>query len=120
MIDPFTVTGPTHIPLPDGRASADEALAAKIAKQDGSEADFPELAGMVSGRLGIRDAPPLIFHPEEIRAPEFQTTLEQVLSAYRETSAEDGQALLNRSRIVDAAIKVVDVGGVGRRYWIAC
>jgi uncharacterized protein (DUF2252 family) len=92
---------------------------AKVARQDGSEVDFPKLAGMVSGRLGIRDAPPLIFHPEASRAPEFQTILEQVLSSYRETLAEDRRVLLDRYRLVDAAIKVVGVGSVGRRCWIA-
>jgi uncharacterized protein (DUF2252 family) len=95
------------------------ARVAKIAKQDGSEADFPKLAGMVSGRLGIRDTPPLIFHPEGSRAPEFQTVLDQVLSAYRETLVEDRRSLLDRYHLVDAAIKVVGVGSVGRRCWIA-
>jgi len=92
---------------------------AKIAKQDGSEADFPKLAGMVSGRLGIRDMPPLIFHPEISRAPEFQKVLDQVFGAYRETLPEDRRYLLDRYRVVDAAMKVVGVGSVGRRCWIA-
>ena len=92
---------------------------AKIAKQDGSEADFPKLAGMVSGRLGIRDTPPLIFHPEESRAPEFQTVLDQIFNAYRETVVEDRRALLDQYHRVDAAMKVVGVGSVGRRCWIA-
>jgi uncharacterized protein (DUF2252 family) len=92
---------------------------AKIAKQDGSEADFPKLAGMVSGRLGIRDTPPLIFHPEESRTPEFQMALDEVFNAYRETLVEDRRTLLDQYRIVDAAIKVVGVGSVGRRCWIA-
>jgi uncharacterized protein (DUF2252 family) len=104
--------------LPEAEQAGVRARLAKIARQDGSEADFPKLAGMVSGRLGIRDTPPLIFHPEGSRAPEFQTTLDQVMSAYRETLAEDRQALLDRYHIVDAAIKVVGVGSVGRRCWI--
>jgi uncharacterized protein (DUF2252 family) len=74
---------------------------------------------MVSGRLGIRDTPPLIFHPEMSRAPEFQQVLDQVFSAYRETLAEDRRVLLDRYRVVDAAMKVVGVGSVGRRCWIA-
>jgi Uncharacterized protein conserved in bacteria (DUF2252) len=92
---------------------------AKIAKQDGSEADFPKLAGMVSGRIGIRDTPPLIFHPDLSRTPEFQTVLDQVFSAYRDTLVEDRRVLLDRYHLVDAAIKVVGVGSVGRRCWIA-
>jgi len=74
---------------------------------------------MVSGRLGIRDTPPLIFHPEVSRAPEFQGVLEQVFGAYRETLTEDRRKLLDQYHVVDAAIKVVGVGSVGRRCWIA-
>jgi uncharacterized protein (DUF2252 family) len=91
----------------------------KLSSQDGSEMDFPKLAGMVGGKVGIRDTPPLIFHPEASRAPEFQGVLEQVFSSYRQTLAEDRRALLDRYRLVDAAMKVVGVGSVGRRCWIA-
>ncbi len=105
--------------LPTADQARARARITKIAKQDGSEADFPKLANMVSGRLGIRDTPPLIFHPEIGRAPEFQAVLDQVFGAYRETLAEDRRALLDRYRVVDAAIKVVGVGSVGRRCWIA-
>lgn len=105
--------------LPGSDQARVRARIAKIAKQDGSEADFPKLAGMVSGRLGIRDTPPLIYHPEESRSPEFQAVLDQVFSSYRETLAEDRRVLLDRYRVVDAAIKVVGVGSVGRRCWIA-
>ena len=96
------------------QARIDKALA-----RNGSEVDFPKLAGMVGGRLGIRDTPPLIFHPEESRSPEFQAVIDQVFSAYRETLADDRRELLDRYRVVDAAIKVVGVGSVGRRCWIA-
>ena len=105
--------------LPKAEQARARTRLAKIAKQDGSEADFPKLAGMVSGRLGIRDTPPLIFHPEGSRAPEFQAILDQVLGAYRETLVEDRRVLLDRYHLVDAAIKVVGVGSVGRRCWIA-
>jgi uncharacterized protein (DUF2252 family) len=105
--------------VPQADQARMRARVAKAAKQDGSEVDFPKLAGMVSGRLGIRDTPPLIFHPEGSRAPEFQTGLEQVLSAYRETLVEDRRVLLDQYHLIDAAIKVVGVGSVGRRCWIA-
>ena len=104
--------------LPKSDQDRVQARIDKIAKQDGSEADFPKLAGMVSGRIGIRDTPPLIFHPEGSRSPAFQATLEQVFSAYRQTLGDDRRVLLDRYRVVDAAIKVVGVGSVGRRCWI--
>ncbi len=85
----------------------------------GSELDFPKLAGTVGGQIRIREQPPLIFHPQEALVPEFQETLEQVFRAYHETLADDRRSLCSRFRVVDAAIKVVGVGSVGRRCWIA-
>jgi uncharacterized protein (DUF2252 family) len=84
----------------------------------GSEADFPRLTSMVGGKLGIRDAPPLIFHPAGALLPTFQPRVERVLASYRETLTEDRRAVLDDYELVDAAMKVVGVGSVGRRCWI--
>lgn len=103
-------------------AATQARLRARVAKaMSGSSAefDFPRLAGVVGGRTSIRDAPPLIFHPEEARAPEFSEMLDQVFATYRETLSDERRVLLDRYRVVDAAIKVVGVGSVGRRCWIA-
>jgi uncharacterized protein DUF2252 len=90
----------------------------KAEKSSGSAPDFPSLAGMVGGQLHIHDAPPLIFHTEEARASDFLTTLEAVLAAYRETLPDERRALLDQYRWIDAAIKVVGIGSVGRACWI--
>ena len=87
-------------------------------RSSGSELDYPELAGMVSGQIHIRDAPPLIFHPEVAREPDFMARLAAVTATYRETLPDERRALLDRYRLVDAAIKVVGIGSVGRRCWI--
>jgi len=91
----------------------------KAKETSGSELDYPRLAGMVGGQIHIRDAPPLIFHPEVARAPDFMARLGAVLATYRETLTDDRRALFDRYRLVDAAIKVVGIGSVGRRCWIA-
>ncbi len=91
----------------------------KAAESPGSEMEYPKLAGMVGGQLHIRDTPPLIFHPEDARAPDFMATLETAMANYRETLTDDRRALFDRYRLVDAAIKVVGIGSVGRRCWIA-
>jgi uncharacterized protein (DUF2252 family) len=96
------------------RKRAEQALA-----RPGSEMDFPKLAGAVAGRVVIRDKPPLIFHPEGSRGDEFQSTLRKALRAYRATLAEDRGVLLDRYHIADAAMKVVGVGSVGMRCWVA-
>jgi uncharacterized protein (DUF2252 family) len=88
-------------------------------KHTGSEMDFPKLAGVVHGRLAIRDTPPLIYHPEVARSPDFLEALGAVFATYRETLPDDRRVLLDRYQLVDAAIKVVGVGSVGRRCWIA-
>jgi uncharacterized protein (DUF2252 family) len=87
-------------------------------KHTGSEMDFPKLAGVVHGRLAIRDMPPLIYHPDVARAPDFLDMLGKLFEAYRETLQDDRRVLLDRYQLVDAAIKVVGVGSVGRRCWI--
>src|SRR5271165_1229374 len=71
--------------LPANERPRVEARIEKAAAQDGSEMDFPKLAGMVGGKVTIRDARP---------------------------------TLLDRYRFVDAAMKVVGVGSVGRRCWV--
>ncbi|MGO7754217.1 DUF2252 domain-containing protein [Rhizobium ruizarguesonis] len=91
----------------------------KVAAGSGSELDFPKLAGTVGGRVRIREQPPLIFHPEQAKAPEFQSVLEAVFNDYRKTLSDDLRVLLDRHQVIDAAIKVVGIGSVGRRCWIA-
>lgn len=91
----------------------------KATEGSGSELDFPKLAGTVAGQIRITDQPPLIFHGEEIHAPETWAALEQILHDYRETLADDRRMLLDRYRLVDVAFKVVGVGSVGRRCSIA-
>jgi hypothetical protein len=94
-------------------------IANAIKRSSGSELDYPELAGMISGQIHIRDAPPLIFHPEIAREPDFMARLAAVFETYRKTLPEERRALLDRYRLVDAAIKVVGIGSVGSRCWIA-
>jgi len=90
----------------------------KALERSGSELDFPKLGQVVGGQPSIRDAPPLIYHPEVTHAPEFMGLIDSVLAEYRATLAEDRRTLLDRFRPVDAAIKVVGIGSVGRRCWI--
>jgi len=89
----------------------------KAANRDGAEFDFPKLAGSVGGQIRITDQPPLIFHPET--TPEADEALGDLFHAYRRSLADDRRILLDRYRLVDVAIKVVGVGSVGRRCWIA-
>lgn len=104
--------------VPPETAERLRARVEKATSDSSSEYDFPRLADVIGGRTSIRDAPPLIFHPDAARTPAFEEVLNQVFAAYRETLADDRRVLLDRYKIVDAAIKVVGVGSVGRRCWI--
>jgi len=85
------------------------------AKDDrASDIDFPKLAEMVGGQVQIKDQPPLIFHTEGSRTEGFRDMVEKALATYRETLPDDRKALLDRYRLVDAAMKVVGIGSVGR------
>jgi len=103
---------------PTMRKQVKERILKETKKKNGSAAEFPKLADMVGGRVGIRDAPPLIFHPEISHTPNFRSMAELILAHYRETLYEDRRTLLDDYHFVDAAIKVVGVGSVGRRCWI--
>jgi uncharacterized protein (DUF2252 family) len=91
----------------------------KAATHSGSEFDYPKLAGSVGGQIRITDQPPLIFHPTSTHGSEFDVALAELFHGYRESLSEDRRMLVDRYRLVDVAIKVVGVGSVGRRCWIA-
>jgi uncharacterized protein (DUF2252 family) len=91
-----------------GRARIDKAM-----KRTG-DIEFPKLTEMVNGRISIRDTPPLIYHPPETRTPEFHALLSGMFASYRETLPDDTKRLVDQYELVDAAIKVVGVGSVGR------
>jgi uncharacterized protein (DUF2252 family) len=105
--------------VPKARRLRTQARIDKALARAGSELDFPKLASVVGGHISIRDTPPLIFHPEVTHAPDFQGLITKVFLAYRESLSDDLRVLLDQYRVVDAAIKVVGIGSVGRRCWIA-
>jgi hypothetical protein len=91
----------------------------KAAAHSGSEFDFPKLAGSVGGQIRITDQPPLIFHPEIASTAHAAEVFDQLFLTYRGSLSDDRRKLVDRYRLVDVAIKVVGVGSVGRRCWIA-
>lgn len=91
----------------------------KAASRRGSDVDYPKLAEVVHGEVRIKETLPLIFHPEVTRQSDFKQQAEQILRAYRDTLTEERRLLFDRYRFVDAAIKVVGIGSVGTRCWIA-
>jgi uncharacterized protein (DUF2252 family) len=81
------------------------------------------LAHVVDGRPRIISDPPLIVPIEELVEPEAAAVLEEtvrsIIRGYRRTLPSDRRRLLERFRYAHAARKVVGVGSVGTRAWIA-
>lgn len=68
------------------------------------------------GVTRIKDQPPILGHTQELQSDE---TIRRFFETYRKTVRIDVQLLLERFRLVDVARKVVGVGSVGTRSFIA-
>lgn len=87
------------------------------AKRRTQENAFPKLSALLDGKRRIVDDYPLIYH-----LPDSEQLLEKAqvfFDGYLEHITDDKKALLRRFRLVDVAIKVVGVGSVGTRCYIA-
>jgi uncharacterized protein (DUF2252 family) len=84
---------------------------------------FAKLAETVDGRVRIKADPPLVVPVQDLM-PEIDrvalvSALESLLEGYRDTLSSDRRVLFDRFEFVDLARKVVGVGSVGTRCWIA-
>jgi uncharacterized protein (DUF2252 family) len=99
----------------------DKAIA-KMKTRDSMQA-FTKLTEEVDGEPRIISQPPLVvpidelFQGDELKA--LKDTLSSILRSYRKTLASDRRHLLDEFRLVEVARKVVGVGSVGTRAWIA-
>jgi len=74
------------------------------------------LTEVVDGRWRIKDDPPVVQHWE---IPGGVAGLSKTFSDYRASLAESRRELVERYRFVDVALKVVGVGSVGTRCFVA-
>jgi len=99
-----------------------ETALAKARTKDSMTA-FSKLTESVNGHVRIVDQSPLIVPIEQL-APgqerdEMFEALHQLLRGYRQTLEFDRRVLLEQFELADFARKVVGVGSVGTRAWIA-
>lgn len=80
------------------------------------ESAFPKIAEQVAGQPRIIDQPPIIYHVAEA---DFMQRVQSSLADYRGSLSDDRRVLFDRYRLVDAAMKVVGIGSVGTRCFIA-
>src|SRR6202012_5868741 len=98
-----------------------EKTLAKARTRDGMAA-FSKLTQRVNGSAEIVDDSPLIV-PVRVLTPDRQKEvlewLHQLLPQFRSTLGHDRRVLLEQFELTDFARKVVGVGSVGTRAWIA-
>ncbi len=100
-----------------------EADIAKSRTKDSMQA-FEKLTTVVGGEPRIISDPPLIvpiseLAPTELDRNAIQEEIHGIIRSYRRTLETDRRHLLEQFRFVDLARKVVGVGSVGTRAWIA-
>jgi uncharacterized protein (DUF2252 family) len=105
--------------LPHHRKAILRKRIAKATSRSSSELVFPKLVEVAGQQPRIHHNPPTIFREERTRASGYMDMLRDALAKYRETLAEDRRILLDRYRIVDAAVKVVGIGSVGTLCMVA-
>ncbi len=100
-----------------------EADVAKARTKDSMHA-FEKLTEVVDGERRIVSDPPLIvpiddLTPDGMEREAIVTEMRDLIRSYRRTLETDRRHLLEQFRFVDLARKVVGVGSVGTRAWIA-
>jgi uncharacterized protein (DUF2252 family) len=78
---------------------------------------IPKLVEHVRERRRIVDNPPCIYHPADNGT--FQDEMRCLLRHYRDSVPEERRVLFDRYHLIDAAVKVVGVGSVGTRCYVA-
>jgi uncharacterized protein (DUF2252 family) len=87
------------------------------AKSRGEEL-FPKLVEHKGDTPIIRDQLPTIFHNNQNPPGKISKMVANAMKGYRATLPTAYQALLDRYRLCDAAIKVVGIGSVGTLCWV--
>jgi len=108
--------------LKPGLVKRSEKALAKARTKDNMSA-FSKLTRVVDGEPRILADPPLIVPIDDLvqgrKRDQMFDQLHEILRSYRATLQHDRRVLLEEFRLADFARKVVGVGSVGTRAWIA-
>jgi uncharacterized protein (DUF2252 family) len=88
------------------------------AKENTTEHIFHKIAAVENGQPRIADQPPLLFHPAA-SVLDMERDVRPFFESYRSTLTPEREALFDHYRVVDVAHKVVGVGSVGTRCFVA-
>ncbi len=90
------------------------------ARKQTHEHVFQKLTTPSRGLPRIVDQPPLLYHVDKLENIKVnQSMIAAFFEQYRETLAEERRILFDRFKLVDWALKVVGVGSVGTRCFVA-
>ena len=101
---------------PDAEAKKIRKRLAAKARQRIVEHLFPKITQSAGGQHLLVDQPPLLFHAADT---DFEEQARSALSDYRQSLPDDRRLLLDRYHLVDFALKVVGIGSVGTRCYVA-
>jgi uncharacterized protein (DUF2252 family) len=90
----------------------------EAARHQTTEHVFHKITTGDGDRPRIKDQLPLLFHPDPVDL-DLERDARPFFGRYAETLAADRRALFARFRLVDVAYKVVGVGSVGTRCYVA-
>ncbi len=97
--------------------------AAKARSRDSLQAAVKLLEPTGDGRYRFKSSPPVLVPlrelPQAQEADDIQAEVDHVFALYRESLDESTRRLFERYRLEDVALKVVGVGSVGTRCWVA-
>jgi len=101
---------------PDAMTRKRREDAARKARQRIGESLFPKISAEIEGRHHLVDQPPLLFHLDQ---KEHEGLLREALEAYGSSMLDTVRVLFDRYRLEDWAVKVVGIGSVGTRCFVA-
>ena len=101
---------------PDAEARKVRQQLAKQARQRIIEHLFPKIVLVAGGQHQLVDQPPILVHVAEA---DFEERVHRAVAAYRQSLSDERRVLLDRYRLEDFALKVVGIGSVGTRCYIA-
>jgi uncharacterized protein (DUF2252 family) len=92
-----------------------ESLIKKAEKQV-AEYLFPKITTEINGDKHLIDNPPLIYHLDQ---QWIETIAKPAIESYRTSLSHDRKVLFDRYQLKDAVVKVVGIGSVGTRCFVA-
>lgn len=101
---------------PDKKAKLYREGLIKRAESRVAEFLFPKITTEVDGRKRLIDEPPLIFHQN---TNHFEAQAKHAFEVYRESLPDDRRCLLDHYHLEDIVVKVVGIGSVGTRCFVA-